>query len=778
MHVDNWENALSDVWAKTKDSSGTREGLSLVQHTKNVTMQMGQFVSLYQTELKQVTEINLTRILMYGALMHDFGKIHSGFQDMLKKGIKFGHRHEVLSLTFLELLNIPPEEKPYLAVAIALHHKDWRDLTLRSPSYFLPNLPVDEIKTITELMDGLQQDHVQGLYILLQNAERYFIDWAGIIISPYQVKDTVLKPESIYKNLCAIHDLTSSFIVGKGFNRKINRKVCYYATMIRGLILSADHLASAKAMKLDQGFVSAEEVLKGLKRSNELLYDHQKKLSQSTGSQILIAPTGSGKTEAALLWAGSIRQNKNTRGRLFFLLPYRASINAIVRRLQRDFGEDSTAAIHGKTLVQCYQILMERGYRPYEAQRAARQQESLIRLNTTPIRVCTPYQLLRTFFSPKGFEALLCLVLGGQLVFDEIHAYDPEVVAMTLVAAKFMKDVMAAECLFMSATMPSHLTDLLKKEFDIEKPVLPPIKGYKTRHRMKLLNDTILDEETVERIAEAAKNGSVLVVANRISRAILLDKKLRTVGLTNITLIHGRFCPEDRTKKEATLLSEPGKVLIATQVVEVSLDIDYDTIFTELAPLESLIQRFGRVNRKGWKQPVIVNVFTKFNEDYRPYSPYSQEHLEHVLIVLKEFFKGKPTGELDEDTIQKMLDQSYPQSLKQELLIKISQKMEEFDRYFINELIPLGVNDICTINRLRESWDDLFDGKELLPDIYLEKAIQAETPLDVANYLVTVSNSQFNGLKLEKRVWWNEDIKQYITNCEYNHEYGLIIENV
>ncbi|GAB6158200.1 CRISPR-associated helicase/endonuclease Cas3 [Desulfotomaculum varum] len=778
MYKSEVEQALADVWSKSKDSSG-ETGLSLLKHTDNVVKQMGQFIVLYEKELMQMNKINLPRILLYGALMHDFGKIHPGFQNMLTTGKKYGHRHEILSLGFLEFLDIPEEEKPYLAAAIAFHHKGWLDLTQRSPSYFTPKVPFEKINTIKELLVGVQLKHIQGLYLLLQNAGQYFLELTDIKISPYTVKNNKLTPEGIYNNLFIIHQLINSFISGKGFRRQINQSVCHYATITRGLILSADHLASAKPMNLSPGFVSIKQVLERLNRNYASLYHHQKELSTLNGSQILIAPTGSGKTEAALLWAGSVREKKKTRGRLFFLLPYRASINAMVIRLQRIFGEESTSVVHGKALIQCYMALLEKGYTQQEAQKIARYQESLRRLNTTPIRVCTPYQLLKTFFAPKGFEALLCSSLGAQLVFDEIHAYDAEVTAMSLVTAKYMKNVMGAECLFMSATMPAHLREVLHKEFSLGKPVVPPHDYYETRHRLRLIDNSIMEEKAIEQIVEASKHSSVLVVANRVSRAIFIGKRLFEAGLTDIKVIHGRFCPKDRSKKEEELQPRPGKVLISTQVVEVSLDIDYDTIFTELAPLESLLQRFGRVNRKGQKKIAsIVNVFTKFDNNINSFSPYQKEHLYQVLTVLHEHIANNPSGEIKEFEIQELLDKSYPQHLKDELFFQITQKMEEFDRYFVKEALPLGVMENDKIKKLTQAWEELFDGKEVLPYVYLEEARQAANPLDINNLLVTISNKQFARLKKEEKVWWDDNLKHYITNCEYNYKYGLIIENV
>ncbi|MCL5290440.1 MAG: CRISPR-associated helicase Cas3' [Bacillota bacterium] len=781
MELDSIDDALKDIWAKSSDSPGL-PGLSLLQHTEEVVRQMGQFILLYQTELGQLSQVDMSRILLYGALLHDFGKIHPGFQKMLHRKGKFGHRHEVLSVGFLDFLEVPAEEKPYLVTAVALHHKDWMEITKPSigkPCYFHPRYPAERIKPIQELLEGLELLHINGLLLLLQNANVYFQQVAGIKITPYPFVKGSLTAGSIYRQLAELNKLAGSLTTGNIPHRKVNRLLCHMATVARGLAVSADHLASSEGMSLQHGFASPEEVLAALGFQYETLHPHQARLANTPASLIMVSPTGSGKTEAALLWAGAVRKAKNTKGRLYFILPYRASMNAMKLRLEKHFGETSTAVIHGKTLIQHYQEHMEQGYTPDEARQRAKHKESLARLNTTPIRVCSPYQLVKTFFAPKGYEALLSSVWGAQLVMDEIHAYEHELTAMTLSAAKFMKEVMGAECLFMSATMPSYLKELLQRHFSLKEPLYPPVEWLKAkiRHRLELIPDHSMASESIQRIKKEAERGSVLVVVNKVNKAINLAKELEKEGMADVVLLHGRFSARDRINKEANLGPRKDRILVATQVVEVSLDIDYDTIFTEMAPLESLLQRFGRVNRKGQRsQHSVVHVFTEFEKsDQVAYKPYEKEHLLKVREVLHNFLICNPSGLISETQIQTLLDQSYPEDIKQELLRSIEDKINSFYHNFVQGLLPLGVQDSTTIRELREQWDNLFDGEELLPEQYLSDALNAPNTLEAAQYLIPVSGVLVKQLAKQNRVWFDEALQKFVTNCEYSPTYGLVI---
>ncbi|WP_018086178.1 DEAD/DEAH box helicase [Desulfurispora thermophila] len=235
----------------------------------------------------------------------------------------------------------------------------------------------------------------------------------------------------------------------------MNRAACYPALLGRGLLISADHLASAAGALPAPGFSGPEEVLAALGLSGEALYPHQQALLEAAESQILVAPTGAGKTECALLWSAVLRRKKGMRGRLFMLLPYQASLNAMATRLQERFGSASTAVVHGKTPVRSYQALTEAGYSPRQAQRMARHAEALARLNVAPVRLCTPLSalVLEQFLRDKPDG-----VLEELLVQELLDASYPRDLQQELVAA-VQEKMQAFERDFVREMLPLGVSD-------------------------------------------------------------------------------------------------------------------------------------------------------------------------------------------------------------------------------------------------------------------------------------------------------------------------------
>ena len=760
-----------------------------MSHSLHVLAQAGQFIRLYRREIDLVAEIDLKRVLLYAALMHDFGKIHPRFQEQIKTGRHFGLRHEILSLAFLKYLKVPEKEAGYLAAAIALHHKDWRNIldgSAASPSYFQPRLPLEAHYPLRELAEGVSEKAAAALMELLIRADDLFQQAAELVIRPYEISEISFSkfdmPAAIFDALSKIDQLIQSFETRRGRigRTEINRKSIYCGVLARGLMICADHLASAdSAAKVLPGFSRVEDVLAALKLETSMLWPHQQAAAEAGSIAALVAPTGSGKTESALLWAARLRSDTESKGRTYILLPYKASMNAMAERLERAFGRSFVALLHGKSLHRIYERLLEQNYAAKDALVAARCQEALARLNVAPIRVCSPYQLLKSFWGQKGYEAGLCSALGAQLVFDEIHAYDTPVTAMTIVAARFLYENFHARCLFMSATLPTHLFEVLKKYFpELSSPIRPPdawLAG-KTRHRFSLQPYHALSAEAADNIIKAAGNGSVLVVVNRVSRAIQLADRLRRSFSGHVVLLHSRFCQRDRSQIEKRISPRAGEILVATQVVEVSLDIDYDTGFFELAPLESLLQRCGRVNRKATKPPALINIFTEFDEPLEKASlPYDAAHLRQVAAVLQDFLKQRPDGIWTELDTQGWLDASYPEALKTALFNDIATAAKEFETCYARALRPFGLLDADQLKELQTQWDKLFDGFEVLPACFLEEAFGIATPLDAAQLLVPISGGQFYRLKQQGKLHWDDEIKEYVAACDYSEELGLII---
>ena len=158
--------------------------------------------------------------------------------------------------------------------------------------------------------------------------------------------------------------------------------------------------------------------------------------------------------------------------------------------------------------------------------------------------------------------------------------------------------------------------------------------------------------ESTHMIQQDIESGKkVLVVCNTVEQAQNIYCSLEC---TNKMLLHSSFNATDRSKKEQKLHTDNVQLLVGTQAVEVSLDIDYDTIYTEPAPIDALIQRFGRVNRKRQKGICPCHIFRVQNEKDKYI--YDTNIVSHTLEALEELDEEV----LHEKTIQLLIDKVYP----------------------------------------------------------------------------------------------------------------------
>jgi CRISPR-associated endonuclease/helicase Cas3 len=121
-----WPDWLNDIWAKSAEKGTGGQPESLAQHTWAVLERLTDLIRL-RPDLPQTLGVpRLWQILFWAAFLHDFGKAAGGFQILLRGGERWPHRHEVLSLAFLDWIanGLTPDEQSWVAAAIVSHHKD------------------------------------------------------------------------------------------------------------------------------------------------------------------------------------------------------------------------------------------------------------------------------------------------------------------------------------------------------------------------------------------------------------------------------------------------------------------------------------------------------------------------------------------------------------------------------------------------------------------------------------------------------------------------------
>jgi len=682
---------MAEVYAKSKPL------VTLRKHTDDC---LSVFRSVRQLfpHLPQICGVpEFFEHLFYAIYMHDLGKAASGFQKILLNGGEWGYRHEILSAGYIRsLTSLSEETRRAVGLAVITHHKGIAKLEKKYDTLSSWVARETFLERVAEL-----QENFAFTQEFLYELPRYAEDYLGYRLPLPQAPESLNEIYDAYQLIADYvdciekDDLTTTHYT--------------YGIMLRGLTIACDHLASSGREEvrdgLSQEFIEQVILLsrgaqvarqqpdiKLFAELNErkeparntlarnVLYSFQQRMMSLEGSAFLSAPTGSGKTEASLLWAGN---NQDSGRRIFYVLPYTASINAMSKRLSDYFGEDSVGVLHGKAHYFIYTMLCERDYDPQSAAEFARDIQGLTKKLYRPLKILTPFQILKAFFGMKGWESLMAEMAGGLFIFDEIHVYDAHLTALILKAIEKLAQL-DTKFLFLSATFPTFLKEKIKN-------ILPGIEDVSldeskaddahlmntSRHRVQMLDGEIT--EHLAAIGRELKEGKrVLVVCNTVKRAQAIYPELYDIA-KSAALLHGRFILRDRELIERKL--NKVQLLVGTQAVEVSLDLDFDVLFTEPAAIDALIQRFGRVNRKGKKGTVPVNICTVNAASDKFF--YNIERIQKTLAVLKD-------GEsLSEKRVIQLVEQVYKEGYSTDEQETFNRVTDSFGRV-INSIYPFG----------------------------------------------------------------------------------------
>ena len=375
--------------------------------------------------------------------------------------------------------------------------------------------------------------------------------------------------------------------------------------------------------------------------------------AEDIGLVILEAPMGCGKTEAALMTAEQLA-GKQQCARVFFGLPTQASSNGIFPRVESwvdSLGQENQEKLslrlsHGKAALN------------EEFQSLSRNCSEGIDLDGEK----TKYVYVNEWFSGRKkamlddfivgtVDHLLLMALKQKhlmlrhlgfskkvVIIDEVHAYDAYMGQYLYMVLQWL-GAYKVPTIILSATLPiERRKDLMKyylkgrgiKEKDIGNfdflkaesyPLLTFSKGSEVEsfsdfqeEKEKKVTLYQLDEENlVDTVKSLGKNGAVIgIIVNTVGRAQRITKDLlEAFPEEEVHLLHSRFIDTDRIKKEEELLKKIGKnavrpkrfIVVGTQVIEQSLDIDFDLMISDLCPVDLLIQRIGRLHRHKIERP-------------------------------------------------------------------------------------------------------------------------------------------------------------------------------
>jgi CRISPR-associated endonuclease/helicase Cas3 len=386
---------------------------------------------------------------------------------------------------------------------------------------------------------------------------------------------------------------------------------------------------------------------------------------------LVVASTGAGKTDFLL---------RRTKGRVFYTLPFQASINAMYERIKNTVPNKDIRLLHATSKIVAKNKIDEQILQP---------------LAGSSVKILTPHQLAAIVFGTSGFETVMLDVQGTDIILDEIHTYSDVSQAMVL---EIVKALLRLDCRLHigTATMPSvlynHLLQILGGQNEVyEVKLSDEILNSFDRHIISKLEN---EEEIYPILDDAFRNKEkVLIIYNTVKNAQNAYEQLRnSYPEIKSMIIHSRFKRGDRVALETKLTKEfdahygQGKeacFVVSTQVVEVSLDISFDRMITQCAPLDGMIQRFGRVNRK--RNETTIGKFKPIHV-IKPIGhglPYNKSVLETSFDQLPENF-----GLLKEKDLQEKIDRVYP-----------ILETKEIDVHLIYKNGKYGIRELCNYKK-------------------------------------------------------------------------------
>lgn len=516
---------------------------------------------------------------------------------------------------------------------------------------------------------------------------------------------------------------------------------------VKSVLHLADWLASAGKHDASILFLNSGKQIVKSHTCKFPLRNFQQQAEGSCDENIqLRAPTGTGKTEALLLWA-------NNTDRLIYLLPTQATVNAMWRRMRRIYGSDNVALAHGRAN---YMLRNESDEDPLE--------ERLFgSVFAKPVTVATLDQYLLSHLNGRHWEERRCLAKQSKIVLDEIHAYEPYTLGLLL---KALETDPPARFAIASATLPPSLLKLFPEGTLIE---AEHYLWRRTRHRLHLEDDLL--QNVLERALSFATSGKrVLIVANTIREAQMLYQTLKNeLNWDECYLLHARFTFQDRQNMEEKVKDpKPGTIFIATQIVEVSLDISYDVLVTEIAPIDALVQRMGRVNRFDDQPPALVIICCRYSENSR--HVYGKDILDYSLEILRELPELPTDYDLASATERLYAYIMALDSWKREFN-EGAQTVEEIQKAlgcYTIDLSDESMRSKFTTRRGQISIDVI--PKRFLQDVY--GLYERGETWRIVEYLTPIP------------IWWVnrfpeefppcKDIRYLITSLRYDNEIGLL----
>lgn len=682
------------------------------------------------TQSIEMPEERFWQLMKIVCKYHDAGKVFSGFQNAIRKAIgeelmqtKFNNqeiKHEQISPMFVpyKQYEMTKKERKLVYQSIYYHHE--RD---------------NEVHIDRELLEKIIKEDIEpNIKKIEKELQMQIPELKTTYLGMVEGQARITEGDELYNEYC----------------------------LMKGLLHRLDHCGSAWIEVEDETKEKiADFVEEFMKKQNFKENDLQQFAEKNQDkSVIVIGSTGMGKTEGALLWSNN--------DKTFFTLPLRISINAIYDRIKDTIGYKHVGLLHSTALDYLDEKNEENEF--YKIQQARNLYEK--------ITTCTIDQIFPFVFKYRGYEKIYATLSYSKVVIDEIQAYSPEIVAVLLKGLQMINNL-DGKFMVMTATLPRIYKEKLQ-EMGIKFEYSEFIKNT-TRHKIEIIDKLI--NKDIEEIKEKSKNKKVLIIVNTINKAIELYKALKNDAVKKVNLLHSRFEQEDRSEKERNIKKfskqkDESGIWITTQIVEASLDIDFDMLYTEMSTLDSLFQRFGRCYRSREYEGKEPNIKIYIKETSGVGYIYDKEIYQKSIDLLQRY-----NGQiLEEKTKIDLVDKLYSKEMLQNT---------DFYKKFNNAFRVLdNIIDYDTSKKEAQKILRNIDNIDIIPktiyddnlNLFGEYSMESdkkkkyELKRRIDKLFISINSS--NKWKLGNLITECPYSKgKYIIDTKYDKEIGLLLEN-
>ncbi|NMC68266.1 MAG: CRISPR-associated helicase Cas3' [Spirochaetales bacterium] len=611
--------------------------------------------------------------LFISIYLHDIGKLTEQFQSNISQGKssqKYPHAYYSFfllnNIEYAQLLDIPIEKLAVLGHHTQLHATIYdNDENFGKPRFLnndVSEFVENSINTYTEM--GFEKYfNFEGLEINKNNI-KFKSTKARVLLNKTKKRTSKFKENIILKSI-----FTYFFSILQLCDDYSSANFSKFIESYNGDIKLFDSVIDNPEDYVTK--LNIENPIKVVLGNHEP-HDFQSELfEESSKFSVLFAPCGRGKTEASLLWALNSMQNYN-RNKIVFALPTQVTSNAMWERLCKMFGNGKSdkerikdgmkyvGLFHGKSFIKL-KSEAKKDNEDLNKEDIDEIQGDVFKGNIffKPITVTTIDHLIYSFV--HGFrqaDFALGNLQNATIIFDEVHYYEKHTLNHLTTLFRLLKQFDIPH-LLMSGTLPDFIRDELEDYIEVvdeegieytpfsfnlsDENIIEIIKSKDKNEKDVLINQDILDEI----INQYNVGLNQFIILNTIERAqefykILKSNLEENYDDPNLILYHSQFIYKDRVEKESEIKSKSEKapfILIATQVIEISLDISCDMMYTEIAPPDAIGQRGGRLNRKG---KVCSNGVLHEMKIYTPESrfPYDEE----LLRKTKNNISNGPTS--------------------------------------------------------------------------------------------------------------------------------------